>query len=129
MGNMQCNVEFGYQLSICCGTKKNHGKPLSNWPVAGPFGCKTDSSQQSGIQSQRQSYITTDGQSASLSWCQAPVWDPRPIFLLSYFFQVAPQLYSRGRVNPVPDPLLLRKSGKAENRTRISGSVTRNSDH
>jgi hypothetical protein len=33
-------------------------------------------------QSQSQSYITTDGQSASLSWCQAPIWDPRPIFLL-----------------------------------------------
>jgi hypothetical protein len=35
-------------------------------------------------QSRSQSYtsITTDGQSASLSWCQAPVWDPRPIFLL-----------------------------------------------
>jgi hypothetical protein len=30
--------------------------------------------------SQSQSYITTDGQSASLSWCQAPIWDTRPIF-------------------------------------------------
>jgi hypothetical protein len=29
---------------------------------------------------QSQSYITTDSQSASLSWCQAPIWDPRPIF-------------------------------------------------
>jgi hypothetical protein len=27
MRSMQCNVEFGYQLSICCGTKENHGKP------------------------------------------------------------------------------------------------------
>jgi hypothetical protein len=25
---------------------------------------------------------TTNGQSASLSWCQAPIWDPQPIFLL-----------------------------------------------
>jgi hypothetical protein len=33
------------------------------------------------------------------------------------FFQVVPQLYSRGWVNPVPDPLLLRKSGSAANRT------------
>jgi hypothetical protein len=24
---MQCNVEFGYQLSIRSGTKGNHGKP------------------------------------------------------------------------------------------------------
>jgi hypothetical protein len=35
-----------------------------------------------------------------------------------YFFQVAPQLYSRGWVGPVPDPVLLRKSGSAGNRTR-----------
>jgi hypothetical protein len=33
-------------------------------------------------------------------------------------FQVAPHLYSRGWVDPVPDPLLLRKSGSAANRTR-----------
>jgi hypothetical protein len=46
-----------------------------------------------------------------------------------FFFQVAPQLYSRGWVDPVPDPLLLRKSGKAGNRTRTSGYVARNSDH
>jgi hypothetical protein len=45
-----------------------------------------------------------------------------------YFFQVAPQLYSRGKVDPVPDPLLLRKSGSAENRTRPPGSVAKNSD-
>jgi hypothetical protein len=35
-----------------------------------------------------------------------------------YFFQVSPQLYSRGCVDHVPDPLLLRKSGSARNRTR-----------
>jgi hypothetical protein len=45
-----------------------------------------------------------------------------------FFFQVAPQLYSRGRVDPVPDPLLLRKSGSAGDRTRTSRSVARNSD-
>jgi hypothetical protein len=43
----------------------------------------------------------------------------------NFFFQVAPQLYSRGWVDPVPDPLLLRKSGNNGNRTRTSGSVTR----
>jgi hypothetical protein len=37
-----------------------------------------------------------------------------------FFFQVAPQLHSRGRVDPVSDPLLLRKSGSAGNRTRTS---------
>jgi hypothetical protein len=32
-------------------------------------------------------------------------------------------------VDPVPDPLLFRKSDSAGNRTRTSGSVARNSDH
>jgi hypothetical protein len=32
-------------------------------------------------------------------------------------------------VDPVPNLLLLRKSGSAENRTRASGSVAKNSDH
>jgi hypothetical protein len=50
------------------------------------------------------------------------------------FYQVAPQLYSRGWVDPVPDPLpfsffFFRKSGSAGNRTRASGSVVKNSDH
>jgi hypothetical protein len=45
------------------------------------------------------------------------------------FFHVAPQLYLRGWVHPVPDPLLLKKSGSAGNRTWTSGSVARNSDH
>jgi hypothetical protein len=34
-----------------------------------------------------------------------------------FFFQLAPQLYSRGWVDPIPVPLLLRKSGSAGNRT------------
>jgi hypothetical protein len=46
-----------------------------------------------------------------------------------FFFQVAPQLYSLGRVDPVPDPLLVRKSGSVGNRTRTTESVARNSDH
>jgi hypothetical protein len=50
---------------------------------------------------------------------------PQPLL----FYQVAPQLYSRGWVDPVPDSLLLRISGSAGSRTRISGSVARNSDH
>jgi hypothetical protein len=35
----------------------------------------------SSLQSQSQSYATTDGQSVSLSWCQAPIWG-----LLSDFY-------------------------------------------
>jgi hypothetical protein len=46
---MQCKVEFGYQLSTCCRTEENHGKPCSSWPVAEPSGRKLTSSQQSGI--------------------------------------------------------------------------------
>jgi hypothetical protein len=52
---------------------------------------------------------------------------PRPEPLLS--LQVAPQLYSRGRMGLVPDPLLLRKCGSAGNRNRTSRSVAKNSDH
>jgi hypothetical protein len=39
---------------------------------------------------------------------------PEPLL----FFQVAPQLSSRGWVDPVPDPLLLIKPGSAGNRSR-----------
>ena len=27
VGSVQCDVEFWYRLSICCGTEENHGKP------------------------------------------------------------------------------------------------------
>jgi hypothetical protein len=49
---------------------------------------------------------------------------PRPLIsvfqIRSCYFsiQVAPQLYSWGWVDPIPDPLLLRKSGSAGNRTQ-----------
>jgi hypothetical protein len=46
-----------------------------------------------------------------------------------YFFPVAPQLHSQGWVDPVPDPLIIRKSDSAGNRTRTSRPVARNSDH
>jgi hypothetical protein len=46
-----------------------------------------------------------------------------------FFFQVAPHLFSRGLVGPVPDPLLLRKSVSAGNETRTPESVASNSDH
>jgi hypothetical protein len=63
---------------------------------------------------------TTDPQAVfSIFWTGAAIFSP----------QIAPQLYSRGRVDPVPDPLLLRKSGSAGNGTRTSGSVARNPYH
>jgi hypothetical protein len=46
----------------------------------------------------------------------------------NFFIQVAPQLYSRGWVDPVPDPPL-RKSGSDGNKTRASGSVAKNTYH
>jgi hypothetical protein len=77
--------------------------------------------------------VSTNFWGSRVSRCQRN-GSPRPYFRLLdrrryYFFQVAPQLYSRGWVDSVPDPLLLRKSGGAGYRTRTSGSVARYSDH
>jgi hypothetical protein len=48
MRSMQCNVEFGYQLSICSGTKENldrvgrsHDLPDANWLLASSPPLKT----------------------------------------------------------------------------------------
>jgi hypothetical protein len=46
-----------------------------------------------------------------------------------YFLEIAPQLSSQGCVDPIPNPLLLRKFGSAGNRTWTSGPVARNPDH
>jgi hypothetical protein len=46
-----------------------------------------------------------------------------------FFFQVAPQLYSWGWLDPVSDPILRRKSSSAGNPTQTSGSIARISDH
>jgi hypothetical protein len=70
------------------------------------------------------------GQRVSLGQRDGSLW-PYSRFLSrsrSFLFEVAPQLYSRGWVDPVPGPIL-RKSGSAGNRTWSSGSVARNSDH
>jgi hypothetical protein len=45
-----------------------------------------------------------------------------------FFFQAAPQLCSRGWLDPVPDPLLLGESGGAGGLARTSGSAAGNSD-
>jgi hypothetical protein len=41
-----------------------------------------------------------------------------------FFFQIAPQLYLRGWVDPVPDPLLLRKSGSEFNFAELPKNKT-----
>jgi hypothetical protein len=43
-----------------------------------------------------ESYITTDGQSASLSWCQAPIWGLGPDF---YYCQTIAGLLMRGSLS------------------------------
>jgi hypothetical protein len=44
-------------------------------------------------QSQNQIYVTTDSQSASLSWCQAPIWGPSTVF---YYFETVTNLLMWG---------------------------------
>jgi hypothetical protein len=50
MGGMQCNVEFGYQLSICSGTKEKPRKTLVELVGRRTFRIQLTSSQQSGIE-------------------------------------------------------------------------------
>jgi hypothetical protein len=52
-------------------------------------------------QSQSQSYVTTDGQSASLSWNKAPIWGLRPDF---HYSQTIAVFFYMGR------PLWLQKN-------------------
>jgi hypothetical protein len=42
MENMQCNVTFGYQLSIGCRTEENHGQPrhFEDWLELQPLGIR-----------------------------------------------------------------------------------------
>jgi hypothetical protein len=49
-----------------------------------------------GGESQSQSYVTTDGQSASLSWHKAPIWGLRPDF---YFHQTVAGLLMWGALS------------------------------
>jgi hypothetical protein len=51
--------------------------------------------------SQSQSYITTDGQSASMSWNKAPIWNLDQIFIIVRQLRVClygPLSLTRGRV-------------------------------
>jgi hypothetical protein len=43
--------------------------------------------------SQRQTYVTTDRQSASLSWNKAPIWGLRPVL---YYCQTVAVVFMRG---------------------------------
>jgi hypothetical protein len=56
--------------------------PRNRWPSYAPWHWVPFLSPLTRVFYQSQSYIAIDSQSASLSWCQAPIWDPRPIFSL-----------------------------------------------
>jgi hypothetical protein len=62
------------------------------------------------IASESESYVTTDGQSASVSWNKAPIWGLRPDFIIVWQLRVywfgAPSL-TRGRVCRLQLPLAL----------------------
>jgi hypothetical protein len=73
--------------------------------------------------------LSQQGSPLSGTWCQAfsftcttKVAGREMIIYTEILWQrrVAPQLYSRGWVGPIPDSLLLRKSGNVWNRTQIS---------
>jgi hypothetical protein len=71
---------------------------------------------------------TTTAGEASADFCWYKVlhvqWIPMVINLgfldcsHYYFFHIVSQLSSQGCVDPIPDPLLLRKSGSTKNRTQ-----------
>jgi hypothetical protein len=58
-------------------------------------------------------------------WSYSRISRPEPLLFLSSSSSVVLTRLS----GPVPDPLLLGKSGSAGNGTRTSGSVARNSEH
>jgi hypothetical protein len=68
-------------------------------------------------------FLRVEGVAWSARWIPTAVFSVFYVGAANFSFQVAPQLCSRGRANPVPDPLLRRKSGSAGNLIRFSGSV------
>jgi hypothetical protein len=85
MWSMQCHLEFGYQLSICSGTKENHGKPWSSWPVAGPSGCKMTSSQQCALNIRALTLVPI---------CVAAFFLPFSLFFFHFYFFSQVVLYN-----------------------------------
>jgi hypothetical protein len=63
-------------------------------------------------------FLRTEGIAWSVQWIPTAVNIGFLDWSRYFSIQVAPQLSSRGWVDPVPDPLLLRKSGSAGNRKR-----------
>jgi hypothetical protein len=101
MGSMQCNVEFGYQLSICCRNKENHNLDRVGRSQELPE-CKLVSSQQSDIKPAGPNIIPYLCRCFFFCFVLPIVIDPYGRILgfvdrsRYFFFKVAPQLYSRG---------------------------------
>jgi hypothetical protein len=66
-------------------------------------------------------YRLPRGQRDGSLWPYSRFSSPEPLLFLPI-----PQLYSLGSADPVPDPVLLRKSGSVGNGTQSSGSVAKN---
>jgi hypothetical protein len=68
---LSLSLKTKFILSSCWDNKKFWEESIGHFPL-----------------SQSQSYLTTDGHSASLSWCQAPIRDPWPMFLLLFLINL-----------------------------------------
>jgi hypothetical protein len=85
-GNIRVSLNYTLQISLYYSTRKifssqldcklNSQRHLSNFRLTAHFTWKSGTRLPilSPSQSQSQGYVTTDGQSASLSWNKAPLW-------------------------------------------------------
>jgi hypothetical protein len=76
------------------GCSSSSGFPNCPWPQLPAS--NSSSSLTNRNSSQSQSYVTTDSQLASLSWCQSPIWAPRPDF---YYCQTVAGLLMWGAIS------------------------------
>jgi hypothetical protein len=72
MRSMQCNVEFGYQLNICSGTKENHGTRRSR-PLSGEGSVRPNTGTKLATKGQRFRAEGAQGTTASLNQAQSAV--------------------------------------------------------
>jgi hypothetical protein len=115
---LSAQAQYSRSCHIICSLRYNNSQTLERsyaWPLPSlsllhflcwALPCRILRIGSLKVKVESQNYITTYCQSASLSWCQAPIWDPRSVFLFSlwlFFRQLwvcwcgAPSL-TRGRV-------------------------------
>jgi hypothetical protein len=91
-----CNHSTHKFFSVCCFHQSLSGDGSQECPL---FPCSRSyrlATVSQLTRCQSQSYVTTDGQSASLFWCQAPIWSLRPDF---YYCQTVVGLMVRGALS------------------------------